>query len=204
MNDFEQRRWASSSPVVDRLVSCALVVVYAPTDTTTVMAWSKLAGLSRTSLCERARILGFRAKDLLSFARLARTLVVADGGPWCPEIFLEHADRRTLEALLRRGGLLQCQHQATPPLAALFRHHSFRLPDVVLRGLAARLNVDPDNGDGVGVATPTHPPTVCPIDLPADVPLKSARYRDEESGYCRVTPRRVRCPSNFPTREEGS
>ena len=139
---WTERRLGPSAPcrgaataVVTDWLRALLIVVNSTGDCPTIDAWTSRAGVSRTTLCSRCRLVGASPRDSLAFVRLARAVLVADGPPWRPEDVLDTREERTLERLLTRGGLLTYRHRCPPALGVLFACHRFRLPAAPLRGL---------------------------------------------------------------------
>lgn len=90
---------------VDRWARLVLRACESDADFPTLAAWATFVGLSYSSLCEYCRLLNLQPRDARDFARLLRSVIRARLQSSTIVEMLSIGDRRTLQALLARGGL---------------------------------------------------------------------------------------------------
>jgi ActR/RegA family two-component response regulator len=89
---------------VQRWAMLTVRTLDASRDPRTLDEWARVAGTSRSVLCEACRLVRIRPHDARDFARLLRAVFRSDE-TWEPETLLDVADGRTLHRLLTRAGL---------------------------------------------------------------------------------------------------
>jgi CheY-like chemotaxis protein len=75
-------------------------------DPRTLDDWAACAGVSKSSLCETCHLLDIKPRDARDFARLLRALIRSRIHPCKPAALLDVSDRRTLDTLVARAGVL--------------------------------------------------------------------------------------------------
>lgn len=88
-----------------RWADLVMSVLDCPFDPRTVELWSRATGVSGSALRMRCEAVHVTPKAALDFARLLRAVRLAQSGVWDPHSLLDVIDRRTLQALCKRGGL---------------------------------------------------------------------------------------------------
>jgi ActR/RegA family two-component response regulator len=131
----------------------------APGDLKTLDDWASFVGVSYSSLCESCRLVDIRPHDARDFLRILRALKTARRHDCAPEALLDVSDRRTLDTLLSRAGLVRGAVAATSLLAFLDRQQFIRADNEGLRVLRRLLAADAadaaaDEGPNTGAAQP--------------------------------------------------
>jgi ActR/RegA family two-component response regulator len=96
---------AKPRSTTDRWAVLVLRVCESDADLPTLAAWAAFVGLSYSSLSECCRLLKVHPRDARDFARLLRAVVRSQLRSSTILDLLSIGDRRTLQALLARGGL---------------------------------------------------------------------------------------------------
>lgn len=99
---------STSLHAAERWASIVVAVVDSQRDPKTLTGWSRDAGVSLSTLCERCHMAGVKPKPSLDFARVLRAVVQARLTGWHPENLLDVGERRTLIRLLRQAALSNC------------------------------------------------------------------------------------------------
>ncbi len=94
-----------SRSVAGRLAGHIIKVCDSDGDLKTLNDWARFAGVSYSTLREMCRLAEVKPHAARDFARVLRCVIRSriEGCP--PEVLLDVSDRRTLETLLRKGGL---------------------------------------------------------------------------------------------------
>ena len=118
-----------------RWASVVVAVLDAEQDLQTLVEWGRHVGMSAGTLRSRCAAAGQSAKASLDFARLLRLVARSQAaGDWDPAAELSSRDPRTVEALLRHGGLQGIPSGPTPSVT-FFLDQQSRVPEG--RALAA-------------------------------------------------------------------
>jgi hypothetical protein len=106
--------YIGGASVAERWAGYIMTTMRAGTDPKTIGIWTRLLGVSRSSLCECCRLIHVSPHDARDFGRLMR-VIHCSSSKWEPEAFLDLADIRTLNKLLLRAGLKKGGIE-TPPV----------------------------------------------------------------------------------------
>ena len=121
-----------SAHAAARWARALMPIVDSPTDPRTLGDWSRLAYASPGALRNWCRMAGISPRRSLVFARLLRAVVLNRDGRHSPENLLDVADRRTLDGLLRLGGLNR-QHDFPHDIHSFLQRQTLvRDPDTML------------------------------------------------------------------------
>jgi DNA-binding response OmpR family regulator len=129
-------------------------------DLKTLDDWASFVGVSYSSLCESCRLVDIRPHDARDFLRILRALKTARRHDCAPEALLDVSDRRTLDTLLSRAGLVRGAAADTSLLAFFDRQQFIRSDNEALRVLRRVLAADAadaaavDEGPTSGAAQP--------------------------------------------------
>jgi hypothetical protein len=94
-------------------------------DPKTLADWARLAGVSRSTLCETCCILDIRPHDSRDFARVLRTLIQGARQHCPPEALLDISDRRTLSTIRERAGMKTIVELRTCGVGSFLRSQTF-------------------------------------------------------------------------------
>lgn len=133
---------------VDRWALFVLKACQSEDDPRTLKAWSRLAGISYTSLRESCYLLNISPHDARDFTRVLRGILRSPTARLDPERVLDVSDRRTISVLIRRAGL-DTHKEGANLLGQFFRDQSFITrsnPGVVLLSELLADDVSPENG----------------------------------------------------------
>jgi hypothetical protein len=111
--------------VAERWAAFVLQVCEAEGDPKTLVGWSRLIGVSYSSLCETCRILDIRPHDARDFARVLRVVIQGARHRCAPEALLDVSDRRTLSTMLERAGASNLMEFRSYSVAAFLARQTF-------------------------------------------------------------------------------
>lgn len=109
----------------DRWATLVLKACTSNDDPKTLGEWAKVAGVSRSSLCESCRLLNISPHDARDLARILRAVLN------CPIRYrvlvsaLDVRDRRTLKKLFERAGLTHATSRCSVSIEQLFKYQLF-------------------------------------------------------------------------------
>jgi hypothetical protein len=104
----------------ERWASAVAGVLRSDSDVRNIDAWGRTVGVSRGALRTWCSAAGVPAKNSLDFARLLRSILLSQGGPWDLFNTLDVIDARTLHRLLIRGGIAEFRQRGQAPEARAF------------------------------------------------------------------------------------
>jgi hypothetical protein len=108
----------------ERWRNFVMKLVWCDRDLTTVAAWARHLGVSRTALRESCRLVRVLPHDARDFARMLRA-IWRSGHAWQPESLLNIADPRTLRKLELRAGIDGRSRRRPPTIEEFLKHQTW-------------------------------------------------------------------------------
>lgn len=104
----------------ERWAGAVVRVLRSESDVRNIDTWGRTVGVSRGALRTWCSAAGVPAKSSLDFARLLRSILLSQGGPWDLFNTLDVIDARTVRRLMVRGGIADFKGRAQAPDARVF------------------------------------------------------------------------------------
>lgn len=89
----------------DRWASAIIAGLDSACDPKTLSLWGRAAGAAGSTITAWCRAAGISPRESLYFCRMLRAVVLSRTEGWDPQNLLNIVDRRTLKAILAKGGL---------------------------------------------------------------------------------------------------
>lgn len=99
----------------ERWAHAVVGLLHSESDARSIDTWGRAVGISRGALRTWCSAAGVPAKNSLDLARLLRSVMLSQGGPWDLFNTLDVIDSRTLRRLMIRGGIAEFRNRLQAP-----------------------------------------------------------------------------------------
>jgi hypothetical protein len=127
---YASRRWARA----------VMTIVIQERDVTSIAAWTRVAGASRSTLGTWCRAVKARTRPSLELGRILRAVLLTDGRLDEIQEVLDIVEPRTISRLLRRAGLDGAPCQANAELCAVLSQQRLVCSPIAIHELSLELS----------------------------------------------------------------